>query len=42
MSNQEKVEQIFQLIVDKTYPKEQFGFYSESNLYQDIARIING
>lgn len=41
MSNEQKIEAIYQLIVQKTMPKDQFGFYTEQMLIQDIAAIMN-
>ena len=40
MSNEQKVRAIFELIVDKTIPKDQWGFYTESDLIRDIEYII--
>lgn len=37
-----KTQQIYELIVKHTYPKDQLGFYSEQDLYNDIDNIING
>lgn len=39
---EEKAQQILQLIFDKTYPKDQLGFYTEEMMYQDILRILMG
>ncbi len=41
MNNEQKAEQLVLLIVKNTYPKDQFGFYNENNLYQDILKILN-
>ncbi len=39
--NDYKAQQILQLIFQKTYPKEQFWFYSEQDMYNDVLRILN-
>ena len=41
MSNEQKILAILKLIFEKTMPKDQFGFYTEQDMYNDIARIIN-
>ena len=41
MTNEDKAWAIFRLIVEKTYPKEQFGFYTEEMMLEDIRKIIN-
>lgn len=41
MSNEQKIQAILNLIFQKTMPKDQFGFYTEQHMYQDIANIIN-
>lgn len=41
MSNEQKIMEIVDLIIKKTMPKDQFGFYTEQNLCNDVARIIN-
>ena len=35
-----KAQRILQLIFQKTYPKDQFGFYTEQMMYEDILRIL--
>ena len=40
MSNEQKASKLIDLIFRKTYPKEQFGFYTEEMLLQDIMRIL--
>jgi len=41
MSNEEKILAIMQLIINKTMPKEQLGFYTESDLFNEVSEIIN-
>lgn len=41
MSNEQKIVAIVKLIFDRTLPKDQFGFYTEQNLVQEITGIIN-
>lgn len=41
MTNEDKALAIFRLIVEKTYPKEQFGFYTEQMMFDDILKILN-
>jgi len=40
MTDEQKIMSIFSLIMRKTYPKDQLGFYSEQNLIDDITSII--
>ncbi len=41
MTNEQKAVKILKLIFDKTMPKDQFGFYTEEMLFQDVLKIIS-
>lgn len=38
---EQQAKRILELIFSKTYPKDQFGFYTEQMMYEDILRILN-
>ena len=42
MNNEQKICEIYQLITNKTMPKDQLGFYTENDLVDDITKIVNG
>jgi len=41
MTNEQKVQAIYDLIAKNTYPKDQLGFYSEQDLWNDLTKILN-
>lgn len=41
MSNEQKIRALMELIFKRTEPKDQLGFYTEQDLYNDIKHIIN-
>jgi hypothetical protein len=42
MSDEQKAQAVYELIVRETYPKDQLGFYTEEMLYNEILGIIKG
>jgi len=40
MSNDKKVKAIVDLIIEKTIPKDQFGFYGVDDIIRDVEAII--
>jgi len=41
MTNEEKAMELCKLVFNKTMPNDQFGFYTEQDMYNDILRILN-
>ncbi len=41
MTNEQKIQAVYELVASKTIPKDQFGFYTDLDLIKDIANIIN-